>query len=210
MNWPFQCRLFGAKQKYLTLIVALVRNFFSGTAISYGATITYSKNIYKGFFATVGIGYFKQNFGIRRPFDFNGDTITNFGYYTKKYSYENINWIIGLGYDHELNKNYSLHGGLFFNTLYSIRQKYIPSKLTNYTFKKYQVETNSFFFGQVLNLNVGANKKLSPNLSVGADLVLPVHTKWRKDKIFREPENKFYRSKFSIGTSISFKYNFHN
>lgn len=184
--------------------------FISGSAVSLGVNFNYSRNIFKNIFFVGGIGYYKQNFGIVRPFDFNGDTTTKYGYHTKKYSYGNINSIIGLRYNHELNRNYSLCGSLLFNGLYSIHQKYIPISLTNYAIKKYQVESNSFSFGRMLNLNLGANRKISKKLSVGVDLVLPLYTRFRKDRIFQENANEFYHSKFSIGTNISIKHNLHN
>lgn len=181
-------------------------NYVSGNALSYGINLNYSRAIRKGFFVTVGIGYFNQNFGILRNFDFNGDS-TKFGYATKRYSYNSVNWILGPGYCIELNKNYSLHGSLLFNGLYSFRQKYIPNTLTNLAFKKYQVETRSFSFGQMLNLNLGTSKKISQRLSIAADIVLPVSNRWRKDRIFRENEGEYNSSRFCVGTNLSVKYN---
>lgn len=182
-------------------------NYVSGKALSYGINLNYSRTIRKGFFVTIGIGYFNQNFGIPRNFDFNGDTTTKFLYGTKRYSYNNINWILGLGYSLDLNKNYALRGSLLFNGLYSFRQKYTPNVLTMYAFKEYQVETKSFSFGQMFNLNLGASRKISKRLFIGADIVLPLYTKWRKDRIFRENESEYNTSKFSAGTNLSVRYN---
>ncbi|MDQ6758016.1 MAG: hypothetical protein M3004_13905 [Bacteroidota bacterium] len=179
----------------------------SGTAISYGININYSKNIFKDIFLKAGIGYFNQNFGIIRPFYFNGDTSTKVQYNTKRYTYGNINWLIGVGYTLHMGK-YLLTTSAVFNELYSIRQTYIPTgHSVGSPFRNYQIETNSFLFGQFLNLNAGAYKKISKKVSIGADLVVTTYTKWRKDKIFAEDESEFYSSKFCIGTNLSFIYN---
>jgi hypothetical protein len=189
----------GARAKYI-----------SGSSVSYGININYSRNIFKSIFLIGGIGYYSQNFGIQRPFDFNGDTVTNLLYYTKRYTYSNINWLTGVGYRYMLNKKYTLAGSAVFNGFYTLQQKYSPDATCYSCIKKYQVEKRSYIFGQSFNLNIGASRLLNQKLSIGADLVLPVYTRWRKDKIFRENENEFYNSKFNIGTSLLIKYNFHH
>jgi hypothetical protein len=181
----------------------------TGKAVSVGININYSRDIAEDVFIMGGLGYFNQNFGIVRPFNFDGDT-TKYGYHTKRYSYKNINWIVGAGYNYSLKKNYSLRGSLLFNGFYCFNQKYIPVSLTEYAFKNYQVESRKFSFGQMLNLNMGGYRKVTQNVIIGADLVLPVYTRWRKDRIFEENENEYYTSRFSVGANITVKYLLHN
>ena len=54
----------------------------------------------KIFFARIGVGYFKQKFGINRPFDFDetGGPSSNLLYFTKYYSYSTLNYFGGVGY----------------------------------------------------------------------------------------------------------------
>ncbi len=196
--------------KILNVYSGARAEYLSGNAISYGININYSLDLFKSVYAIAGFGYFKQSFGVERPFDFNGDTVTNFLYYTKKYSYGNINWLLGLGYKYDIDKNFAFSGSLLFNGLHSIKQLYTPTSYSGYQYKNVQSETNSFSFGQMVSLNIGAVRRVGDKFSIGSDLVLPVYTHWRKDNIFRENNTEYYHSKFGIGLSLSVKYQGYN
>ena len=68
----------------------------SGKVISYGININHCRTIYKNIFGIIGIGYFKQVFGIPRPFEF--DDPTNLPLYTKSYPLKFILLLIGTFY----------------------------------------------------------------------------------------------------------------
>lgn len=183
--------------------------YISGKAISYGLNANYTQFLFRGLFVTGGVGYFNQNFGVERPFDFNGD-YTALGYHTKRYTYSSIHLLVGAGYQFLLNKHYLLAAGLTFNQLFSYRQKYVPAFFSGDQFKKFQIEKSFSSFGQFIYLSIGTSRKINQRFSAGADLVFPVYTKWRKDRIFREDEAEFYRSKFGFGMNFSLKYNLIN
>ncbi len=71
----------------------------TGKGISYGVNLNYSKVLYKGFFAKLGIGAFKQKFGIIRPLKFNPPNGTRPLVQTKSYEYSNFHLITRVGYN---------------------------------------------------------------------------------------------------------------
>jgi hypothetical protein len=179
----------------------LVRTF-EGKAVSYGINLHYSRKVFKGLFLRSGIGYLKQNFGVVRPFNY--DDFTNLLFYTKNYSYDNIHWLLGLGYEYRLTSKYALTGSLTYNGLYSFRGKFTP----DYSGRKPQVVKNDFYFGRMVNISIGADRTLFKTFSAGVALLLPVNTQWRKDKIFWENNQDFYSSFSTIGFNISFNHHF--
>ena len=62
----------------------------AGKCISWGINLNYSKSIYKNLFGIVGIGYYKQSFGIERPFNYITPDSTKPIVYTKKYVYNSV------------------------------------------------------------------------------------------------------------------------
>src|SRR5687768_5637076 len=46
----------------------------TGNGISYGVNLSYERSVQQNIYAMIGIGYFRQSFGIMRPFDFRGPT----------------------------------------------------------------------------------------------------------------------------------------
>lgn len=180
--------------------------YISGSAISYGVNFNYSRSLYKNFFLTGGVGYHIQNFGVRRPFDFDGDTITKLQYNTKRYAYSNLYWFLGAGYFRQLNNNYNLIGSITYNRFYSFRQEFIPTGFSGFQHKETQVEKRYFFFGASVNLNAGLERHFTSRLSLRTDLALPVYTKRRKHKVFRENENEFNHSRYNVGINISLLY----
>jgi hypothetical protein len=184
-----------------------------GKAISYGINFNYTRKMYKNWFASVGVGYFKQLFNIRRPFDFDGDTITNLLYSTKKYNYHCLALNTGLGYSYTLNNKFKLNGIATFNSLSSFRQVYNPNGQSPLISSPNQVNKKYFTIGYNINISPGVEYLLSQKISVGADIVLPIITKWENDDIFIESafgddSRKIAENKFSIGTTLSCKYHF--
>ena len=178
-----------------------------GKGISYGLNINHSRTIYKNLFAIIGIGYFKQVFGIHRPFNF--DNPFNLGYFTESYQYDNIHLLGSLGYRKKLNKNLFVKGTITYNWLNSFRQKYILNK----EYKNWQINRESMSIGRMISLNIGLERKITKKISWGLDALLPISTHWNDDKIFikyyySENSQQIGRNKFSIGTAISCNYNF--
>lgn len=180
----------------------------SGNAWSNGVNLNYSKTLYKNFYAKIGIGYFKQKFGIVRGFDFEETvTLTGLGYSTKYYHYKNIQYIIGAGYIKPLPKNYILNFGATYNYLNSFQQEFRNTGSSNFLGNRNpQKRDDNFHFGSYLNFQIGVKKNFYKKISLGLDLICPVYNKWRKDEIFREDVNEFYGSNFLIGTSINLIY----
>lgn len=183
----------------------------SGKAISYGININHSRTIYKNLFGIIGIGYFKQAFGIPRPFEF--DDPTNLPFYTKSYKYDNIQFLAGLGYLKYLKNDFFIKGTLTYNQFYSYKQKYTPQYLSNSSFQSSQVNHKSMSIGRMVNFNIGMERGITKKISIGLDCLLPISNAWHNDDIFvkyyySENSQQIGRNKFSIGTNISCIYHF--
>jgi hypothetical protein len=153
------------------------------------------------------MGYFKQAFGIRRPFHFDSPTEPLFS--TQSYYYLNLQFYGGVGYRKELDKNMFIKGEITYNELYSFRQKYFLNK----KYKTWQVNKKSMPIGGLINFNIGAEKSITKKVSIGIDALLPISTSWNNDDIFIEygysdDTQQIARNKFSIGTAISCNFNF--
>lgn len=178
----------------------------SGKAISYGININHSRAIYKKLYGIIGVGYFKQTFGIIRPFDY--DSPYSFGYATDSYSYFNTHIYGGVGYKLTAGKTVAIIGDITYNQLYSFRQKYI-----NRSPVPSQKNHESISIGRMINISVGIEKNISRRISIGLDATMPLSTHWNNDEIFynigySNDEPQIARSKFSIGTIISCNYHF--
>lgn len=185
----------------------------TGNAISYGMNVNYAKSLYKNYFFYIGAGYFKQSFNIIRPFNFDGDTITNLLYSTKNYSYHCFQLQAGIGYSYKFNERFKITGVVIYNSLNSYRQNYVPTGLSGYEHKPTQTNNISMQIGYMLNLSVGIEKIITNNISIGADIVTPIITRWKNDEIFIEylyanDTQQIAENRFSIGTVISCKYHF--
>ncbi len=181
----------------------------NGKGTSYGINLNYSRTIYKNIFGTVGVGYFNQVFGIKRPFDFTSPNGTQPLVQTESYLYNNLHLIVGIGYQMKLNKTLLINGVVTYNIYNSYRQKYNQGYIPNYS----QINHKSLAIGNIVNLNIGLEKQLSKKLSVGIDLLLPISTHWNNDEIFYKYDysndtQQIGRNRFSIGTIISCKYHF--
>lgn len=184
-----------------------------GKAISYGLTINYSRSLKKNWFANFGIGYHKQPFKIVRPFDFNGDTVTNLLYYTKQYEYDCIAFNAGLGYAYTLTKKVKLNGMVTYSLLSSFNQKYVPTRYSGYEHKKTEENSRNLQIGNMLSLSAGLEYLFSKKMSIGVDVVFPVVIKWKDDEIFAKyyysnDSQQIAENRFSIGAAISCKYHF--
>lgn len=184
-----------------------------GKALSYGINFNYTRKIYKDWFARIGAGYFMQSFNIIRPFNFNGDTITNLLYSTKNYNYHCLAVNAGLGYNYAINNKVKLNGTASFNWLNSFKQSYDPNGQGPLYPNSNQINKKSLKVGHMVNLSTGVDYLLSERVSIGATIFVPVITKWENDEIFNESlfgndSQKIAENRFSIGTMLSCKYHF--
>lgn len=181
-----------------------------GSALSYGINLNYSRTIHRNLFGTLGIGYFKQVFGIRRPFDYDTGGPQPL-IYSKSYAYHSFHFLAGLGYQQNLGEKFALKGQLTYNTYRSFRQRYTP---TTTAFGGNQVNKNSLNIGRMANLQLDLERRLSSKLSLGMGLIIPVWVEWQNDETFFEPlgyaedENQIAYNKFSIGTHFFCNYHF--
>ena len=185
----------------------------NGKSLSFGLNFNFNKQILKNFFATLGIGYFKQTFKNNRPFNFDGDSITNLRYYTKKYNYHCVSFTGGLGCFHSFNSKFTLGGSLNFTLNSSFSQSYVPNAFSGYQNKTKQINSNFFEIGSVVSFVPSFNYLVSRNISLGTSLIMPLHIKWNYDKIFEESSNYYdsqiiAENKFSAGISFSCTYHF--
>lgn len=184
-----------------------------GKAVSYGINFNYTRTIYKNWFASIGAGYFKQSFSIIRPFNFSGDTLTNLLYSTKRYNYYCLTLNAGLGYSYTLNSKLKLNGMATFNLLNSFKQDYTPTGYSGFEHEKIQINNKNLQIGYMVNISPGIEYSVSKRVSIGADIIIPVVTKWKIDEIFIESlfgndSQKIAENRFSIGTMLSCKYHF--
>jgi hypothetical protein len=170
-----------------------------GQATSYGISVTYAKNIVGNIFGWGGIGYFKQVFGISRPFNFV--TPLQPIYSTTSYKYDNLHVYAGLGYKYQLDENVALKGEGTYGWLHSFRQKYVINR------DVFQVNKLSMEIGHTITLGVSAEKRMSPKLSVGTGILFPLVTDWKNDEMFFKysydsDAQQIARKKFSVGLNL--------
>jgi len=186
------------------------KEYLEGSAVGYGANLNYSfqprffiKD--KHFFVNIGIGYFKQRFDVKRPFDYN--TQVQPIYYTDYYSYHNWQWIVGLMYNYPFKK-FILTANVSYTELKSFRQEYTPTSRLPSTYGFFtQTNHQQIDFGKMLNLSLGIKRNLGDRFSVGLNVLIPVYVQWRNDEIFKDDPSTFYSPEFSLGSSICITYN---
>lgn len=177
-----------------------------GKGRSAGIGINYSRSIYKNVFGIIGFGYFKQNFSISRPFDFNSPT--NLLFRTQNYSYSNIEFEFALGGLITLNKKFNLIPKIGYSKLYSIKQRYIVNK-------EYGTKQNNnykFSLGDMYKSSLELNYFISKQFRMGIGIVVPFNINWNDDKIFFEYDysndtQKIAYNKSSIGGILTINYN---
>ncbi len=124
----------------------------TGKGMSYGININYSRTVYKNLFGVLGIGYFRQVFGIERPFNYITPDGTKPMVYTKAYIYNTVHLIAGIGYQKKLNGVLSVKGIASYNWYNSYRQKYSPG---NVFVGNSQINHKSIALGNMINLSMG-------------------------------------------------------
>src|SRR5258706_858677 len=181
---------------------------FYGSSVGYGAGLNYSfrpsffiKNSH--ILLNMGVGYFQEQFGIKRPFDYNSPIYLIF--YTNSYSYQCWQLSGGVTYNYPFSKKYFLSGNLTYSWLNSFRQYYTPTY--NAGFGDFtQMNNKPIDVGNMLTLSIGMNRNLSNRFSLGLSVLIPVYIRWRNDKIFGDDPSTFYSPKFSLGSNISIAY----
>jgi len=179
----------------------------SGKASSYGININCSETIFKSIYGVIGIGYFKQKFGIIRPFNYNSPI--QFGWTTESYSYDNISLSAGVGYNFQINKVFSIKSSIFYNQFFSFRQKYINHS----PISRPQVNHEMLSTGSTFTLKIGLERSITKRISLGIDALAPFLIRWNNDEIFSnsgysKDESQIASNKSSFGMMISGNYNF--
>jgi hypothetical protein len=178
-----------------------------GKSKSIGLNINYNRTIYKNIFGIIGIGYFKQNFKIARPFNFD-DPATNLLYSTQSYSYSSLQFDIGLGGIINLNSKFNMMPKIKYSHLNTFKQKYIVYK----DLGTEQTNKVNFSLGNILQSSLEFNYNISNKFSLGVGFVIPVSVKWKKDNIFfkydySDDSQIIAYNKSSIGSLITINYN---
>ena len=179
------------------------KDAYQGASLGYGATILYSfypdlLGRHSNINVNVGIGYFKQRFNLQRPFDYNSPVEPVF--YTDHYAYDCWQAILGLSYNYPVGAHYSLSGDLSYQWMRSFRQRYTPRANPAETSHR-QID-----FAGMLVLAIGLNRDLGQRFLLSAQLLAPVHTRWRNDKIFKDDPTAFSKPRFSVGSAIGLAY----
>jgi hypothetical protein len=180
----------------------------SGKAKSSGLKISYCKSLYKRIYAKIGAGYFNQYFNIIRPFNYDSPFQLLFS--TESYSYNCLQLFTGLGYQKKLGLKNLIKCELGYNYFSSFKQKYFN---TPTAISSNQINHKSIPLGRMITLNIGIEKKIFRHFYLGADFILPVSTRWKKDEIFinsyySNDEEQIARNKFSAGIAFSCNYHF--
>lgn len=188
-------------------VVEITDNFgphqqIGGNAFGYGVNFkcNFRPNILrlnKNLSFKVGVGYFRQQFNLERPFHF--DSPIQILYYTDNYSYDNLQWILGLAYKNPLKQKNYLNIELLYNGLNSFRQKYNTS--SGGSAQESQIESDRYNYGCIITISTGLQKDIGDDkrYSVGLNLIMPIYTKWRKDSIFDDDPTEYCHPKFSLG-----------
>lgn len=178
-----------------------------GNAFSYGANINYSHFFLKNFFIIGGVGYWNQKFDIQRPFQYITPDGTEPLVSTNNYSYQNIQLLIGAGYQKNISERWSLAGQLTYNIYNSYRQKYTQE----YSPGENEIFKTQFMIGSMINLDLKCERKISNRVSFGATIFFPIYTNWNDDKIFNkydyaDDSQIIAYQKSSFGASLSIYY----
>lgn len=177
-----------------------------GKAISYGINVNYSFFFYKGIYAKIGAGYFRQTFGISRPFYYASRI--QFGWETDSYTYNNVQVYGGIGYKKAISKTILLNGSISYNQYYSFRQKYINASPV-----PSQVNHKFITIGRMIGLGIGVEKKVSNKISTAMRIIFPFSIRWNNDEIFAyygysDNTQQIARNRLSLGAAFSCYYNF--
>ncbi len=173
----------------------------SGTGLGYGLSVQYKRYFTKNVYAKLGLGFFAQNFSLRRPYQ--DDDFVSLLRTTRKYSYHCFDQLIGVGYTSPSKGKYAWDVSVNYHFFKSYRQQYNSRGDQNITVTKYQYQ-----FGQMLTILPSLQRKLSEKMRVSAGLVLPLNTLWHKDPRFYEDRNDRYGPSLHIGLQLGVHYRF--
>jgi hypothetical protein len=192
----------------------------TGSAWSSGTNVNYSLCLTKKLFATIGLGYLNQRFGVNRGFDFYEPNVTTGLFYTtKNYSYKSFNYFGGIGYQVKIKKakgkilsvNSEVRFSAIANFYNTFQQEFQHDFGENFLGNPNpQIRKKSYQYGTAIQLKAGVVRPVYKKFKVGIDLVMPVYNKLRKDEIFKENPDEYHGVNFSIGTAINLIYNLKN
>ena len=184
------------------------KNQFDGTSLGTAINLNYSfhptlliKN--KNILTNVGVGYFNQRFNVKRPFDYNSPLQPIF--YTRNYVYHGLQGILGLSYNYTIGGKYFLTTNLSYTWMRSFRQDYTPTSNHGYG-ELTQVNHNQIDFGNILLFAIGLSRNLGDKFTIGLNVLAPIYTRWRNDKIFKDDPSEFSNPGSSLGSSLSISY----
>lgn len=173
----------------------------SGTGISYGSGIQYKRTISRNIYVKLGVGFFAQNFSLRRPY--NDDDFVALLRTTRSYSYYCLERQLGLGYSTSIKNRYVFDVSANYHMYNSFRQRYSSRDYQNTTITKYQ-----YRFASMVSLMPSLQRKLSETMAVSGGLILPLYTSWKKDPRFDENRNDRYGPSVHIGIQLGVHYRF--
>ncbi len=189
----------------------------TGKEWSFGTNAHYSFTVSKNIYATIGVGYYDQRFTIRRGFDFyEPNVVSSIFYTTKNYAYKNLHYFGGLGYRININPkrkqiflaNSELRLMALYNGFSTFRQEFRHTYADDFLGNPNpMVRKSNYHFGSAIYIKGGLLCPLIKKIKAGADVVLPVFNRWRKDFIFRENVDDYYGADFSMGVSLNLIYN---
>lgn len=173
----------------------------SGTGVSTGISVYYNRTISNGIYVKVGLGYFAQNFSIRRPYE--DSDFTTVLYTTRKYTYHCWEQTVGVGYKIALTKKYVFDVSANYHRLSTFKQKYSSRDDLNIT------KTNSrYYFASMISIIPSLQRTVSDKIKISTGIIVPVLTSWKKDVRFAENRNDTYSPSFHLGIQLGVHYNF--
>jgi hypothetical protein len=179
----------------------------SGSAISFGTTLEYNKKISKKIFVEIGIGFYRQLFGIKRPFYYVTPDSTKPIIYTTHYFYDNLHFLIGCGYYKKVWNNSEIQTKMIFNIYNSFRQRYAQTYFPGIN----EVYKKSLNIGGDIMYCLGLEKHFGKKISLGGTLNVPIYTFWKSDPLFYNlgysaTETRIAKNRFSMGLSLTVYY----
>ena len=188
-------------------------NVITISGLNYGLNLNYVRPFSKNLNATVGLGYYRL--GIDKVTSTtsmwgtaNGRTIQyrhpegiQPGFYTDKYFYDILNFMLGISYEKKC-KNLSYTAGSDINFRYSLSQQYHIDWGEGLKFKT----SNQRPFGFGVNSYLGILKVTSNNkYYINPKIVIPIFQRIKGDRTFGEDERIKIDKWFSgFGLSVAF------
>jgi len=181
------------------------------SGFNYGVNVNYRKRIYKSYAISVGFGYYRLKIDDIRgsmPFGIPGvrtarsinyeDGVTNLGYGTTNYFYNNLAAIISLDKSFPINENTAFNISPEFIAYHSFSQNY-----ELYQEKHWKTKNKKpLEFGG--NINLGILKEYR-NFYIRPALIIPVFQNIKGDIVFYE-DREMNISKWLSGIGLSLKF----